>query len=168
MAIVMPRGYRSATEYCFREEQADAIVRVAAYHRKDYDRSVIWFSPREHVDISQSIPTPFPRTSNTGLSSLDQLPLELLDDILLRLDMYSLFKFRQTNLRSRSMVGSLKQYQMVVLHGLNPFCVLLRTRFAVSLADFYYALCTKDCTFCSEFGGFISLLTWDRCCFKCL
>lgn len=166
----MPRGYRSVTEYRFREEQADAIIRVAAYHRKDYCRSVIWFSPREHVSIHPSIATPFRRAPSTGLGSLDRLPLELLHDILLRLDMYSLFNLRQANLSSRQTVDSLKQYQMVVSHGLNLFCALLRTRLAtgVSLFDFYYALCTKACTFCGEFGGFISLLTWNRCCFNCL
>ena len=170
MAALMPRGYRSVTEYRFREEQTDAIVRATAYHRKDYCRSVIWFSPREHVSIRSSITTPFRRASNMGLGFLDRLPLELLHDILLRLDIYSLFNFRQTNLRSRQTVDSLKQYQMVVLYGLNLLCALLRTRLAigVSLSDFYYILCTKACTFCSEFGGFISLLTWNRCCFICL
>lgn len=59
---------------------------------------------------------------------------------------------------------------MVVSHGTNLFCALLRTRVAssISLFDFYQALCTKVCTKCDEFGGFISLLTWARCCFKCL
>ncbi|EGU84686.1 hypothetical protein FOXB_04874 [Fusarium oxysporum f. sp. conglutinans Fo5176] len=166
----MPRGYRSATEYRFGEEQADAIVRTAAYHRKDYCLSVIWFSPAEHFGIHQSIATPFQRTSNFGLGSLDRLPLELLRDTLARLDAHSLFKFRQTNLRSRQAVDSLKQYQLIVLHGLNLFCALLRTRLAVdiSLLDFYNALCLKSCGLCGEFGGFISLLTWNRCCFKCL
>ncbi|KAI0425655.1 hypothetical protein F5Y09DRAFT_93644 [Xylaria sp. FL1042] len=170
MATLMPRGYRSATECRFDEEQTDAIVRTAAYHRKDYCLSVIWFSPREHVDIRPSIATPFRRTSNVGLGSLDWLPLELLHDTLFRLDMHSLFKFRQTNLRSRQTVDSLKQYQLVVSHGLNLLCALLRTGLAIgiSLLDFYNALCTKACTLCGEFGGFIFLLTWKRCCFKCL
>ncbi|KAI0144185.1 hypothetical protein F4776DRAFT_463781 [Hypoxylon sp. NC0597] len=170
MAAPMPRGYRSITEYRFGEEQADAIVRAAAYHRKDYCRSVVWFSRREHVGIRLPIGTSFQRTSDAGLGSLDRLPLELLHDVLLRLDMHSLFKFRQTNLRSRQMVDSLNQYQMVISHGLNLLCALLRTRLAigVSLSDFYYALCTKACTLCGEFAGFISLLTWNRCCFKCL
>jgi hypothetical protein len=165
----MPRGYRSATEYRFDEEQTDAIVQTAAYHRKDYCLSVIWFSAREHVDISLSIATPFRRASNLGLGSLDRLHLELLDDTLLRLDMHSLLKFRQTNLKSRQTVDSLKQYQMVVSHGLNLLCALLRTRLSIgiSLLDFYSALCTKACSLCGEFGGFISLLTWKRCCFKC-
>ncbi|KAI0506803.1 hypothetical protein F5B22DRAFT_437936 [Xylaria bambusicola] len=170
MATLIPRGYRSATEYRFDEEQTDAIVRTAAYHRKDYCLSVIWFSPREHVDIRPSLATPFRRTSNVGLGSLDRLPLELLYDTLFRLDMHSLFKFRQTNLRSRQTVDSLKQYQLVVSYGLNLLCALLRTRLAIgiSLLDFYNVLCTKACTLCGEFGGFISLLTWKRCCFKCL
>lgn len=84
--------------------------------------------------------------------------------------MYSLFKFRQINLRSRQLVDSLDQYQRVVLHGLNLFCALLRTRPAtdITLLDFYTALCTKTCTLCGEFGGFISILSWTRCCFECL
>lgn len=84
--------------------------------------------------------------------------------------MHSLFKFRQINLRSRQMVDSLNQYQRIVSHGLNLFCALLRTRLAIdiSLLDFYNALCMKACFLCGEFGGFISLLIWKRCCFKCL
>ena len=71
--------------------------------------------------------------------------------------MYSLFNFRQLNLRSRQTVDSLKQYQ--VLYGLNLLCALLRTGLAigVSLVDLYYALCTKARTLCGEFAGFISL-----------
>lgn len=86
------------------------------------------FSPREHDGIRLSIATPFRRTSDTGLGSLDRLPLELLDDAMLRLDVQSLCNFRQTNLRSRQTVDSLKQYQVVVLHGLNLLCASLRTR----------------------------------------
>ncbi|KAJ5588789.1 hypothetical protein N7537_011467 [Penicillium hordei] len=66
MTTLLPRGYRSATEHCFDEEQAEAIVRTTAYHRRDYCLSVIWFSLREHVDIRPSIATPFQRTSNVG------------------------------------------------------------------------------------------------------
>ena len=170
MAALAPPRYRSVAEYRFSKEQADAIVRTTAYHRKDYCRSVVWFSPREHVGIRPSIATSFRRTSDTGLGSLGRLPLELMHDVLVRLDMQSLFNFRQTNLKSREAVDSHRQYQMVVSHGLNLLCALLRTRLAtgISLFDFYCALCTEACTICGEFGGFISLLTWNRCCFQCL
>ena len=140
MATLVPHGYRSATEYRFDEEQADTIVRTTAYHRRDYCLSVIWYSPREHVDIRPSIATPFQRTSNVGLGSLDRLPLELLFDTLYSLDMHSLFKFRQINLRSRQMVDSLSQYQRVVSHGLNLFCALLRTQLCPS--TFFYSTFT--------------------------
>ncbi|PWY91988.1 hypothetical protein BO94DRAFT_564671 [Aspergillus sclerotioniger CBS 115572] len=160
MAMLMPSGYRSATQYHFDKEQTDTITFV----------SVIWYSAREHVAIIPSIATSFQRTPNVGLSDLDRLPLELLFDTLYTLDMQSLFKFRQVNLRSRQIVDSLKQYQRVVSHRLNLFCALLRTRLAIyiSLLDFDNALCTKTCALCGEFGGFICLPTWKRCCFKCL
>ncbi|KAB8217255.1 hypothetical protein BDV33DRAFT_193663 [Aspergillus novoparasiticus] len=152
MATLMPRGYRSATEFRFHKEQTDAIIRTTAYHRKDYYQSVIC------------------GLRVLRLSSLDRLPLELLFDTLCRLDMLSLFKFRQVNFRSRQMVDSLSQYHRVVSHGLNLFCALLRTRTAVdiTLLDFYTALCSKTCTFCGEFGVYICIVTWKRCCFKCL
>lgn len=138
----MISGYHSTTEYHFCDEQADAICRTAAYHRKDYSLALIWFSAREHTDIRRSIATPFRTTADTGLGSLNRLPLELWYDVLFRLDMQSLFKLRQTSLRSREWIDSLHQYQMVVSHGLNLFCALLRTRLAdsVSLADFYNIL----------------------------
>lgn len=163
-------GYRSANEYQFGEEHTDAIIRTSAYHRRDYCLSVVWYLPREHVDIRPSIATPFQHTSNVGLGSLDWLPFELLHDMLLCLDIHSLFKFRQVNHASRQIVDSIKQYQLIVSHGLNLLCALLRTRLAihVSLFDFYNALCMKTCTLCGEFGGFISLLIWKRCCIRCL
>jgi hypothetical protein len=74
----LPDGYYSATEYHFPAEQANRISRVIAYHRKDYDLSMIWFLPREHRDIRLSISTTFPRVPKAGLGSLSRLPLELL------------------------------------------------------------------------------------------
>lgn len=68
------------------------------------------------------------------------------------------------------MVDSLNRYQRVFSHGLDLFCALLRTRIAigVTLLDFYHALCTKKFTIRGKFGGFILILVWKRCCFKCL
>lgn len=165
----MRRGYRSDTEYCFEEEHADAIIRTTTYHRKDYCLSMIWYSPREHAEILPSIATSFQRTSDLGLGSLDRLPLELVLGIFYRLDLHSLLKFRQISLRARRMVDSLTQYQRVISYGLNLLCALLRTGFAmeITLLDLYDALCTKCCTHCGEFAGFINLFTWRRYCFKC-
>lgn len=170
MATPAPAGYRSATEYHFREEQSDAIIRTTTYHCEDYYQSVISFLPHEHDRVRLSIATTFQRSPAMGLGSLGRLPLELLYGILLDLDLYSVFKFRQTNVRSRQTVDSLHPYRMVALHGLDLLCALLRTRLATdtSLFGCYSALCTETCVFCGDFGGFINLLTWSRCCFKCL
>jgi hypothetical protein len=171
MAPLVPRGYRSASEYQFAEEESDAIIQTTAYHMKDYGMSVIWYPRREHDDIQSSIATtPFERTSIVGLGSLDQLPPELLLETLYCLEMQSLFMFRQINIRARQMVDSLKQYRRIVSHGLNLFRALLQTQLAIQipLLDLSGALCTKACSICGEFAGFISILAWKRCCFKCL
>ncbi|PVI03897.1 hypothetical protein DM02DRAFT_519788 [Periconia macrospinosa] len=166
----MAAYYRSATEYRFSEEQTNDIIQATAYQRKGYPLCAIWFRPHDHVDIRQSIATSSERTSPDGFGSLDRLPPELLLEILFHLDMHSLFKFRQTNLRARQTINSLPQYRIVVSHGLNLLCATLRTRVAthISLLDIYSALCTKACSLCGEFGGFVFLLTWKRCCFKCI
>ena len=88
----------------------------------------------------------------------------------LQLDVCSLFKFRQINLRAMQLVASLHEYQVTISHGLNPLCALLRTQLGlnVTLSDFYDVICTKNCALCSQFGGFVFLPTWVRCCFECL
>ncbi|KAJ3524817.1 hypothetical protein NM208_g11905 [Fusarium decemcellulare] len=171
MADPAPPGYRSDVEYCFHEEQADAIVRTTAYSRDDYRRAVISFSHSEHEAIRPSIATPSRQPSvEVKPSTLERLPLELSHNIISLLDMRSVFAFRQASVRCRVTVDSLKEYQLSVSHGLDLFCTLLRTRLAsaVSLSDFHSALSTKACALCGGFAGFIFLLTWTRCCFRCL
>ncbi|KAK3903999.1 hypothetical protein C8A05DRAFT_42874 [Staphylotrichum tortipilum] len=174
MAADIPPRYRSTTEYCFSEEQADAIVDVVASKRSDFRLAVISFPPGEHDTIRQSIATPFRRAAendaSTGLGNLSHLPLEILQELLPHMDMTSLFTLRQANLSSRRAVDSLPQYRAVTSHGLDVFCALLRTRLAadVSLLDFYDALCSKACALCGgEFAEFVLLLAWGRCCFSC-
>lgn len=170
MAAIKPRGYLSDDCYHFEEEQADAIIRTTSYHREDFNQSVIWFSDQEHQGVRASISTSFQRPPSISDGALDRLPQELLNNIFLSLDIRSLTKCRQVNLRLRQAVDSLSEYQAICTHALNVVCALLRTRLArnVSLFDFYQALCTKNCDLCPRFGGFIFLPTWRRCCFMCL
>ncbi|KAK4103329.1 hypothetical protein N658DRAFT_494656 [Parathielavia hyrcaniae] len=127
--------------------------------------------PREYLPVRTSVGTPFSHASERGLGMLDRLPPELLYDIVLRLDMHSMFRLRQANRRGRQMADALSEYRAVVTHGLNLLCALLRTRLAafVSLSDFYHSLCTRGCALCcGEFSGFMFLPTWTRCCFRCV
>lgn len=168
--VVSDCPIQSATEFRFSDDQVDDIIKHASFYRSDLERSLIWFEPSEHETISNSIKEPFDRASKPGLSPLDRLPPELFLNILLRLDLLSLFNLRQTCIRLRQMVHSLKQYKLVVQHGLNLFCALLRTQHAihVTLPDVYSTLCTWDCEICGNFAGFVFLPTWTRCCYPCL
>ncbi|KAF2453095.1 hypothetical protein BDY21DRAFT_146643 [Lineolata rhizophorae] len=163
-------GFRSETEFDLREKDAAAIIWVAAFHCRDFDRAVIWFPPDVHRDVQPSISGSFARPSNAGLGSLDQLSLELLFEVCRQLDLLSLFKFRQVNLYARLVVNSLLEYKKTISYGLNPLCALLRTRLGsgVTLSDFYRVMRTKNCELCGHFGGFVFLPTWTRCCFDCL
>ncbi|OBT77686.1 hypothetical protein VF21_03705 [Pseudogymnoascus sp. 05NY08] len=169
MASEIPQEYLFDDDHQFPPEQAEAIIRTTSYHRKDFDLAVIWFPDREHQGIRTSISSSFQRPS-TSTEPLGRLPQELLNNIFLSLDMHSVTKCRQVNLRLRQAVDSLPEYQVVSTHGLTALCALLRTRLArnVSLFDFYQALCRKNCSLCSRFAGFIFLPTWRRCCFICL
>lgn len=45
-------SYHSRTAYVVPPAQAEAIVRVTAYHPKDFDLAVMWLPPREHARIA--------------------------------------------------------------------------------------------------------------------
>ncbi|KAI2631084.1 hypothetical protein GGR54DRAFT_585407 [Hypoxylon sp. NC1633] len=169
MASVYPPKYVSAVEYQFSEEEVNDILRVTSYPSDDYAQRFISFTPEIHAPIRQSIATPFQRPSEMGVGSLSKLPLEVLQSVFLHMDMRSVFNFRQTCSHSRRVVDSTWQYQVAVKHGLDLYCGLLRTQCTVpaSLSDFYEALCTKTCSNCGAFGGFINLLRWKKYCNKC-
>lgn len=160
--------YHSETAYSIPLDQADAIVRASAYHRKDFDHAVIWFTPRTHNSVLSAGAFHEPRAQ---LGELDRLPLELINEICLRLDIASMFYLRQTNARARHIINALHEYQIVTTHALSPFCALLRTRSAsrVTLSDFYRLLCTQICSLCNtQYGDLVYLPTWLRCCSHCL
>jgi hypothetical protein len=158
------------TAYSIPPDQADAIVRASAYHREDFDHAVIWFLPRTHSNVVTSLSSAF-HEPTTSLGEFTRLPLELINEICLQLDILSLFKLRQVNNRARQVVNALLEYQIVTKHALNPLCALLRTRSAsrVTLLDFYHLLCTQCCSICEDrYGDLVYLPTWIRCCSYCV
>ncbi|KAL2208072.1 hypothetical protein CC79DRAFT_1397519 [Sarocladium strictum] len=171
MGVTAPdEAWRSDTEYVFDRKDSEAIVRTVTYHRIDQCLSAIWYPSREHDTVRKSITNPFPRSSARDLGTLDRLPLELLQHVFSHMDMSTILYFRQVSLSARETVDSTRQYRLVVSRALNVYYALLRTQLAqdITLGEFYQALCTQKCAFCNEFSGFISLLSWTRCCFKCL
>lgn len=165
-----PASIAHIPQYEVRPEDADAIIRISAYHRRDFNLSVIWFPPRTHANILTS-PPPISSKTSTACGELARLPLELLQKICLELDVASLLRFRQTNVRARQIVDSLREFRIVTTHGMNALCALLRTNSTatVTLRDFHRLLHTQSCSLCGkEYGGMVNLLLWIRCCSSCL
>lgn len=157
-------------EYQFDRSKGKNVARVAAYHRRDYDLAVIRINPRDHENIRHSISQPFDRASSVTLGKLQLLPLEVLHEMLLLLDIHTLLRFRQLNGRAREAVCTLQGYRLVMTHALEAICVLLRTHMAAwfTLSNLLNVLCTRDCLACGSFGGFIFLPSLTKCCLPCL
>ncbi|PYH40068.1 F-box protein [Aspergillus saccharolyticus JOP 1030-1] len=145
------------------------VVRIASYHRRDFDLAVVRTNPSDHDQIRSSLLSPNHATTST-LGQLDILPTELAHEICLYLDIRSLFRFRQVNRRAQQIVSSIRLYRAVINHALEAFCIILRTNIApwFTLSDLFKVLCTKYCQFCGDFGGFIFLPSFARCCFTCI
>lgn len=151
--------------------QDDAIIRVAAYHRRDFAHAVVHSVPSEHDPVRNSVAEPFPSAAVSDLGALDRLPLELISSICLCLDVRSCFKFRQINRRARQIVSGLYKYRAVAEHGLESLRAVLRTDISryFTVPDLYRPLCTPSCARCrSPFGGFLWIPTASRYCFACI
>lgn len=105
----------------------------------------------------------------TSLGPLDNLPYELMDEILLNMDIPTLIEFRRVNRRARTVVDSNHQYRMLMWHCSSVVRGILAVK-ATSF-DFRTLINTLEawhCTHCRQrFAGFIYLLTCTRVCYYC-
>jgi len=146
------------------------ILRVTAYHRRDYDEQVISFSPFEHAKAQHTIAHDFDSTPTSGRGILEKFPAETFRLICLRLDLVSLLKLRPVNRVMRQTITLMTEYKNLTAHGLDAILAVLRTGLGdyLTLQDLYRPLLQERCTCCGGFGGFIFLLTCTRCCIDCL
>ncbi|KAK9438421.1 hypothetical protein VB005_07981 [Metarhizium brunneum] len=155
----------------FESHQADAVLRVAAYNRLDFNFALIRSPSREHRPIRTSIVEAFPSSATAKIGLLERLPTELVWKVCAALDVRSCFRLRQTNQRARQYVSGMHEYRTVARHALESLRAMLRTGLSphVTISALYQALCTRGCQICgAEFGGFLFLLTVTRCCFNCI
>ncbi|KAK0390668.1 hypothetical protein NLU13_0172 [Sarocladium strictum] len=152
-------GWWSDEEFEIREDQREAMIETLGLPLVGWERKVTHVEPREHLPILGSIATPFPETPTRlhEYGKLEMLPLEVTHIVLLRLDMQSIFHTRQTSSRLRAVVDSCRQYGIVAAHGLDLYCLLLRSSLAhqVSLRKFFYMMCESQCHNC------------QKCCWMC-
>jgi hypothetical protein len=161
--------YRKAqSEYNYQPSDSEAILRVTSYHRADLDSKVINFASSEHDHIRNSTLSHSSKPSRLG--QLSCLPLELLLEVLLNLDVRSVFRFRHVNAGAAKAIESLPEYNLVVRTALPTVCAILRTGLATrrTLYDIIAVLRSKTCELCGSSGNFLWLFTLKRCCFRCI
>ncbi|KAH6951388.1 hypothetical protein DER45DRAFT_576289 [Fusarium avenaceum] len=166
-----PKSYQSDTGYEFEKQQADAIIRAATHQEWFYQhQATVQFKADEQKAITLSIATPFASLSAADNSTLDDLPLSIVQDIILQCDVLSIFRLRQTSRRTREKVDSIWQYQKVAEYGLDLFRASLIANAAcnIQLVDFYELLVTIPCSFCGYTARYVHFLTWKRVCRGCL
>jgi len=104
------------------KKDADAIIRVCSYHRRDFDLVVV---RSRHTTCSRSrqisLHAAFDTLPTAKLGIFDQLPVELIFLVLRNLDIRSFFHVRQINRRARVLSTELCEYQLVSKHGLEGY-----------------------------------------------
>lgn len=101
-------------------------------------------------------------------NQLDRLPLELLTEVLLLLDIPSLTRFRSLNHHAMELVNSVHQYTAIIEHCPN----IIRAIVSIQADGFdcgtlYRTLCTSRCSTCSRFGNRLYLIDCCRVCYFC-
>ena len=101
-------------------------------------------------------------------NQLDRLPLELLIEVLLQLDIPSLTRFRGLNRRSMELVNSVHQYTAIIEHCPNIIRAIVSIQAdAFDCGTLYRTLCTSRCFTCNRFGDHLYLIDCRRVCYFC-
>ena len=113
-----------------------------------------------HTNVS--IPTRY------SAGQLDQLPAELLIQILLQIDIPSLTHLRRVNRRTMELVNSVPQYTAIIKHCPNIIRAILSIEAdAFDCGTLYRTLSTNRCSTCNRFGDHLYLINCCRVCYFC-
>ena len=109
-----------------------------------------------------------PTSTCFSTSQLDRLPLELLIEILLHLDIPSLTRFRGLNRFTMELVDSVHQYTAIIEHCPNIIRAIVSIQAdAFDCGTLYRTLCTSRCSTCNRFGSYLYLIDCRRVCYLC-
>ena len=154
----------------YTSDEEDAIIRATARYPPDINNTVINFGTYELDSFALSFFTPFcqPPTSDPG--PLEALPLEIIRQILLLLDLETALVLTWANRRTRRLITDTWEYRQVREHALQCLCAVFRTGYARNtvVSAIYSALVTKSCSLCGLFGRFFFIPTARQCCLACL
>ncbi|KAL2216569.1 hypothetical protein M432DRAFT_621592 [Thermoascus aurantiacus ATCC 26904] len=106
--------------------------------------------------------------SSTG--TLGRLPVEILHEILLSLDLCTLGAVRRLHSFYCRLVGGLPEYKLLTKHAHEALRImhLTKTLSYFSIRRIFAEFCHPRCRTCDDFGTYLFLLTCRRCCLNCL
>ncbi|GKU06480.1 f-box protein [Fusarium langsethiae] len=130
----------------------------ALVHWMQIRSSIFWhdgFSPESRLPVRRGLA---PAVQNSYLLNL---PTECLQQIILLLDIESLFTFRQTSIGMQQKVDSLFEFRKAKEHAPDLLGATFKCMVAehISLSEFYYQLCNKYCVLCNNLADCINLQT---------
>lgn len=107
-----------------------------------------------------------PRQRSAG--QLDELPAELLVQVLSYVDIPSLTHFRRVNRRAVDLVSSIPQYKAIYQHCPDILRAMISIQAdAFSCERLYEVLCSTRCSTCEHFGSYLYLIDCRRVCWFC-
>ncbi|EFX02802.1 hypothetical protein CMQ_2731 [Grosmannia clavigera kw1407] len=103
-------------------------------------------------------------------AGLELLPPELFLGLCRLLDVQSAIAVSQVSRRTRQLLAAIPEFQLVGQHASETLSLVLRVglRGRIRPIDMWSAMRTRDCVFCGQFGGFLLVLTVQRCCYGCI
>lgn len=108
-------------------------------------------------------------TSANGMGAFEKLPAELQIDVLLRLDIRSLFRFREACLAARHFLESMTEWKAVMEeHGLLGALRRSELGARVTLSELHSVLKNEPCSCCQKPGSWLAIKFWSRLCRGCL
>ena len=124
---------------------------------------------RPMLQYNDHIPIP-PTNAGRDLGTLNTFPLELLHEIIHKLDIRTLTDLRHVNRRAIWLVESDPQYKTIRKHAFNALrdILCIETGRWITCEMLLNKLCTAECEQCGDFGGYLYILTCERVCYLCL
>lgn len=112
--------------------------------------------------------SPQPPQPLHSLGQIDKLPLELLSEVLLELDVPTLVAFRCINLQAMAVVDSLPKFRKIAENCIDVIRAIVATKAnSFTLNTLHNRLSMSDCVNCGIFGGYLYLITCQRVCYFC-
>ncbi|CAI7626699.1 unnamed protein product [Penicillium bialowiezense] len=106
--------------------------------------------------------------SDLTMGALEKLPAELQIDVVLRLDIRSLFRFRDTCLAAGHFLHSMTEWKVVMEeHGLLGALRRSELGARVTLSELHSVVKNKECACCGKGGDHLAIKFWQRLCRAC-